>query len=109
MSNIRCWLSACLAGQVMLLATAEAPANAATATFDFTNKITNNSPYVGSQLSVTVSDAGVNLSGQNLVSFTFKNQGPPDSSITDIYFYFANDPPSLALPPTVTNGSGVLF
>jgi hypothetical protein len=100
MSDIRCGVTACLMGLVMLLAAGVTPAHAIT--FGFTNNITNDSPYVGSQLFVDVTDAGANT-----VSFTFSNTGPVASSLEGIYF--VNSPALFSGISSIGNHAGVNF
>ena len=100
MSDFRRPLIAWTAGLVMLLVPAISPANAVT--FGFTNNITNDSPYVGSQLSVDIQSVDATH-----VSFTFSNAGPIASSITDIYF--VNSPALFSGISNIGNHAGVNF
>jgi hypothetical protein len=100
MSDIRGLLAAWAAGLVLLLVPAVTPAHAVT--FGLTNNITNDSPYVGGQLSVNVQSVDLTH-----VSFTFGNSGPIASSITDIYF--VNAPPVLTGITNIGNHAGVNF
>lgn len=79
-----------LLGALLALGTFSIPAQA-NVTYSF-YCITNNDPddaAIGeAQMTVEVEDLGFDGTGTyNQVLFTFRNEGPADSSITDVYFY----------------------
>lgn len=82
-------------------------ASAALVTYGFTRVAPNNATNAATgeaQLTVDVTDVGV---GPNQVAFIFRNAGPLDSSITDIYF---DDGSLLGMVlPITDSGIGVDF
>src|SRR5262245_46499663 len=89
-------VKACFVFVAMLLVTA--PAHALTFTFE---KITNSAnPDLGGQLFVDV----VNGPSLGQVSFTFRNETPPPSSITEVFFEY-----SVLNNPLIQTNSAVNF
>jgi hypothetical protein len=97
---------AALAATGMAVAVSAMPAQAITFTYDFFNITGNNAgdAAIGeNQLFVDVTDSGSD------VVFTFRNTGPEQSAIANIYFDDNGVPKTLQALEAIINGTGVNF